>query len=136
MPANGRYNSGEKEKQVLFPIHGGIVDKIQPLLKYAKPFPRPGTLAEVFLIMRNNTDKRVEGWLAITPPYGWIIEPGRRLMIAIRPQGTILAEFFLSTPELPAQGPHLLQIRITAEDALLAEAAFDLRSGLLFLVDS
>ncbi|NMB39042.1 MAG: hypothetical protein GX994_05655 [Firmicutes bacterium] len=136
MAASGKNNFGMKEKQVLSPIDGGKVDKIQPLLKYAKPFPRPGALAEVFLILKNNTGKRVEGWLTITPPCGWVIEPGRRLMIAIRPQGRILAEFFLSTPEQPAQGPHLLQIRITAKkEALLAEAAFDIRPGLLFLVD-
>ena len=54
-------------------------------------------------------------------------------MNAIRPQGTIAAEFHLSIPALP--GPHLLQIKVAAEDDLLAEAAFDLSDGLLFLVE-
>lgn len=56
-------------------------------------------------------------------------------MIAIRPHGTIAAEFYLSIPPKPAQGSHLLQIEVTADDELFARAAFDLRDGLLFLVD-
>lgn len=31
--------------------------------------------------------------------------------------------------------PHLLRIKVMAEDGLLREAAFDLGDGLLFLVD-
>jgi hypothetical protein len=127
--------SAEKEKHVLSPVEGGIVDKIQPLLKYAKPFPPPGSFAEVFLLLKNNTDRRVKGWLTITPPCGWVIEPGKQLMISIRQQGTILAEFYLSIPELPTPGPHFLRIKVTEEENLLAEAAFDLRAGLLFIVD-
>lgn len=82
---------------------------------------------------RVNTDRRVEDWLTIKPPEEWTIVPGTRLMNAIRPQGTIAAEFHLSIPALP--GPHLLQIKVAAEDDLLAEAAFDLSDGLLFLVE-
>ena len=133
---NQRYRSSGKEKHVLSPVEGGMVDKIQPILQYAKPLPHPGSLADFLLLLRNKTGQRVEGWLTITPPTGWIIEPGKRLMIAIRPQGTIVAEFYLSIPAVPAPGPHLLRIKVTAEEGLLAEAAFDLRDGLLFLVDS
>lgn len=84
---------------------------------------------------KNNTDRRIEGWLTITAASGWILEPGKLLMIAIRPHGTIAAEFYLSIPAKPAPGPHLLQVEVTADDELLARAAFDLRDGLLFLVD-
>ncbi len=124
----------EREKQNFIPLDGGMIDQIQPLLKYAKPFPGPGNLGEVFLFLTNNTDKRIEGWLTITPPSGWLIKPGRRLMIAIRSQGTIMAEFFLSRPEAPVSGPHLLQIQITKEKEIIASADFDLRPGLLFLM--
>lgn len=133
--AHRRHRSARKEKHVLSPVDGGIVDKIQPLLKYAKPLPRPGCFAEVFLFLKNNTDRRVEGWLTIVPPRGWMIEPGNELMIAIRPQGTILAEFYLSIPEQPVPGPHFLRIKVTTEEDLLAKAVFDLRAGLLFVVD-
>ena len=133
--ANRRRQSADKEKQVLAPLEGGIVHRIQPVLQYAKPLPPPGSFAEFFLILKNITDHRMEGWLTITPPDDWVIVPGRRLMIAIRPQGTILAEFYLSIPALPAPGPHFLRIKVTAEEDLLAEAVFDLRDGLLFLVD-
>lgn len=135
MTVNQRPHSGGKDKHLLSPVEGGIVDKIQPLLRYAKPLPPPGSLAEVFLILKNNTDRRVEGWLTITPPRGWMIAPGKRLMIAIREQGTIVAEFYLSIPASPALGSHFLRIKVTTEETLLAEAAFDLRVGLLFLVD-
>ena len=99
-----------------------------------RPFPPPGSYAEVFLLLKNLTDQRIEGWLTLTPPAGWNIEPGTLLMIAIRPRGTISAEFYLSVPDAPAAGPHLLQIEVTADDQLIAAAAFDLRDGLLFLV--
>lgn len=69
------------------------------------------------------------------PPYDWTIAPGNQLMIAIRPQKMILAEFYLSVPEMPAPGPHFLHIKITSEEGMIAEAAFDLRPGLLFIVD-
>jgi hypothetical protein len=134
MTANSR--STRNEKHVLSPVEGGIVDKIQPFLQYTKPFPRPGSLAEILLLLKNNTDQWVEGWLTITPPQDWMILPGNQLMIAIRPQGKTVAEFYLSTPVLPAPGPHI-RIEVTEEEGdLLAEAAFDLRAGLLFLLDS
>ena len=135
MTANRRRRSNDKEKHVLAPIEGAIVDKIQPLLQYVKPIPPPGSFAEVFLILKNNTDRRLEGWLTIEPPKERTIVPGTRLMIAIRPQGPIAAEFYLSIPALPGPGPHLLQIKVTAEGDLVAKAAFDLRDGLLFLVE-
>ncbi len=135
MMTNRRHRSAGEEKHVLSPIEGGLVDKIQPLLQYTKPLPGPGSFAEVFLILKNKTDQRVEGWLTIIPPRGWMIEPGQRLMIAIRPQGTIVAEFYLSIPTLPAPGPHFLQVKVTVENDLIAKAAFDLRPGLLHLVE-
>ena len=46
-----------------------------------------------------------------------------------------MAEFYLSTPDRPGPGPHLLQITVTEGTDLLAEAAFDLRAGLLFPVN-
>ncbi len=135
MPHHRQHHSVRKGKYVMSPIEGGMVDKIQPLLKYEKPFSRPGTFSEVVLILQNNTDQRLEAWLTITPPDGWFIEPGKRLMIAIRPQKLILAEFYLSIPTRPAPGPHILRIKVTSEENLIAEAAFDLRPGLLFIVD-
>jgi hypothetical protein len=135
MVARRKRRSIAKDKHLLSPLEGGVVDKIQPLLRYSRPLPPPGAYAEVFLLLKNNTDRRIEGWLTITAPSGWILEPGKLLMIAIRPHGTIAAEFYLSIPPKPAQGSHLLQIEVTADDELLARAAFDLRDGLLFLVD-
>jgi hypothetical protein len=135
MRTHRRRRSDWKEKHVLSPIEGGIVDKIQPLLQYTRPFPRPGSFGEVFLLLRNNTDRQVEGWLTITPPPDWVIEPGRQLIVAIRPQGVIVAEFYLSVPFLPSAGPHFLRIKVTEGQDLLAEAAFDLREGLLFAID-
>lgn len=123
-------------KQILSPVDGGKTEKIQPLLQHPKPFARPGSLSELLLLLKNKTGRRVEGWLTITPPRRWTIEPGKRLMIAIRPEGTILAEFYLSTPLLPGSGPHLLQITVVEGNDLLAEAAFDLRAGLLFPVNN
>jgi len=134
MAASRKRRSAAREKRLLSPIEGGIVDKIQPMLQYSRPLPPPGTFAEVFLLLKNNTHRRIEGWLTITAPSGWTIEPGKLLMIAIRPHGTISAEFYLSIPEMPAPGPHLLKIEVTSENELLAEAAFDLREGLLFLI--
>src|SRR5690554_8167600 len=99
-------------RTTLSPVDGGKTGKIQPVLQYQKPFSRPGSLTELFLLLKNNTSRRVEGWLTITPPPRWGIEPGKRLMIAIRPGGTIMAEFYLATPDLPGPGPHLLQIKI------------------------
>lgn len=122
-------------RTILSPVEGGKTDKIRPFLQYQRPFSRPGSLTELFLLLKNNTSRRVEGWLTITPPPHWGIEPGKRLMIAIRPEGTIMAEFYLSTPDLPGPGPHLLQITVTEGNHLLAEAAFDLRAGLLFPVN-
>ena len=133
--ANRRGRFADKEKQVLSPEEGGVVDRIQPLLQYTKPLPPPGSFAEFFLLLKNTTDHRVEGWLTITPPDEWTIVPGERLMMAVRPKGTIVAEFYLSIPALPASGPHFLRIKVTADEGLIAEAAFDLRDGLLFLVD-
>lgn len=132
---NHRYRSTRKEKHVISPIEGGIVDKIQPFLKYERPFSRPGSFTEVLLILQNNTEQRLEGWLDITPPRSWIIKPGKRLMIAIRPQKMLLAEFYLSIPTLPDPDSHLLGIKVTSEEDLLAEAVFDLRPGLLFIID-
>ncbi|MGB4164781.1 MAG: hypothetical protein WBK72_10095 [Bacillota bacterium] len=134
MAPHRKRRSDGKEKHLLAPIEGGLVDKIQPLLQYIRPFPPPGSYAEVFLLLKNLTDQRIEGWLTLTPPAGWNIEPGTLLMIAIRPRGTISAEFYLSVPDAPAAGPHLLQIEVTADDQFIAAAAFDLRDGLLFLV--
>lgn len=122
-------------RATLSPVDGGKTDIIQPVLQYQKPFSPPGSLTELILLLKNKTSRRVEGWLTITPPPRWGIEPGKRLMIAIRPEGTIMAEFYLSTPALPGQGPHLLQIKVTEGNDLLAEAAFDLRAGLLFPVN-
>ena len=122
-------------RTTLSPVDGGKTGKIQPVLQYQKPFSPPGSLTEFFLLLKNNTSRRVEGWLTITPPPHWGIAPGKRLMIAIRPGGTIMAEFYLATPDLPGPGPHLLQITVTEGNDLLAEAAFDLRAGLLFPVN-
>lgn len=134
MSSRKRRSAG-REKNVLSPVEGGMVDKIQPLLQYTRPLPPPGSYAEMLLLLKNITDHRVEGWLTIAPPSGWIIAPGKLLMIAIRSQGTTSAEFYLSIPVTPVPGPHLLRIEVTAEDELFAEAAFDLRDGLLYLVD-
>lgn len=133
--ANENHRSNKIRKRVISPMEGGLVHNVQPLLKYEKPFSGPGSFNEVILFLQNNTDQRLEGWLEITQPDGWTIEPGKRLIIAIRPQKMISAEFYLSIPERPAPGPHLLQIKVTSEAGLLAEAAFDLRPGLLFIVD-
>ncbi len=127
-------NSAGKAKRILNPLRGGRGGKINLLLQCAKTLERPGLFNEFFLLLKNNTDQRVEGWLTLTPPRNWVIEPGRRLMIAIRPQGTIVAEFYLSLPDLPGPGPHLLHTQITSGDLLLAEAEFDLQAGILFPV--
>lgn len=131
-----KHRSTKKGKHVMPPIEGGVVDKISPLLKYDKPFSPPGFFNEIVLILQNNTDQRLEGWLNITPPPDWTISPGDQLIIAIRPQKLILAEFYLSVPEKPVSGPHFLHIKIASEEGMLSEATFDLRPGLLFVVDS
>ena len=120
---------------MLSPIEGGIVDKIPAPSAIHQALSTPGFFREVFLLLRNNTDRQVEGWLTITPPPDWVIEPGRQLIVAIRPQGVIVAEFYLSVPFLPSAGPHFLRIKVTEGQDLLAEAAFDLREGLLFAID-
>ena len=131
-----RRRLSETGRVTLSPVDGGKTDKIHPVLQYQKPLSPLGSLSELFLLLKNKTGRRVEGWLTITPPPRWGIEPGKRLMIAIRPEGTIMAEFYLSTPALPGPGPHLLQITVTEGNDLLAEAAFDLRAGLLFPVNN
>ena len=125
----------EKETQVLSPIAGGITDKIIPYLKYVKPFPPPDSFAQVFLFLENNTDNRIEGWLNIMPPKGWVIEPGKKLMISVRQHGIIQVEFYLSIPKRPESGPHFLKIQVIEEGILLAKATFDLGAGLLFVVN-
>ena len=45
------------------------------------------------------------------------------------------SKFYLSVPFLPSAGPHFLRIKVTEGQDLLAEAAFDLREGLLFAID-
>lgn len=127
-------NSAGKTKRILSPVRGGKSEKINLLLQSAKTLQRPGFLNEFFLLLKNNTDRRVEGWLTLTPPCNWVIEPGTRLMIAVRPQGTIIAEFYLSLPDPPGPGPHLLHTEITSGDNLLAEAEFDLQAAILFSV--
>ncbi len=125
----------KKEEHILAPLAGGLVDKVEPLLQYAKPLPPPGSLAEILLLLKSNTDRRLEGLLGITPPPGWRIVPGRRLLVAIRAGGTIAAEFYLSLPPKPSLGSQLLRVKLQEKEAVLMEASFDLRQGLLFLVD-
>ncbi|NLJ80686.1 MAG: hypothetical protein GX335_06660 [Firmicutes bacterium] len=123
-------NSEGKEMRVLFPEDNGIVKKISPLLQSLGPFSSGDSPAEFALILKNNTKQRIEGWLTITPPSGWQIAPGRRLMIAIRALGTISAEFYLLTPARLDPGPNLLRIEIGDKKELLARADFDLKRPL------
>ena len=124
-----------ERREMLKPVSGGTIDKIMPYLKYVSPFPPPDSFAQVLLFLENNTDRRVEGWLTIEPPFGWTIEPGKKLMISVRQQGIIEAEFYLSTPKQPVPGPHYLEIEVMEKEAVLAKAAFDLRAGLLSIVN-
>lgn len=133
---NQKCDSIKRRKHIISPLKGGKIDKISPLLKYERPFSPPDSFNEIILILQNYTDQRIEGRLDITSPHGWTIAPGNQLMIAIRPKKMILAEFYLSIPERPAPGSHILRVKITSEKGLLAEAAFDLRPGLLFIVDN
>lgn len=121
-PQNG---SQSQKRGLLPPIQGGVIQKIRPLLRYRRPFSPWDSPEEVFLVLKNNTERRVEGWLTITPPPGWNIVPGKQLMIAIRAQGTISAEFYLSVSARPVLGPHLLGIKVVEEGMLLARAFFD-----------
>ena len=119
-------NSAEKERGVLFPLETSAVETIEPLLKYPRPLPPPGSPAEIFLILKSNAERRIEGWLGLTPPRGWKIAPGRQLMIAIRALGTISAEFYLFLPPQLLSSPQLLRIKIHEKKNLLMESSFDL----------
>lgn len=131
---SAKHNPAGNEKRLQNPLKGGKFKQFNLLLQYPKTFQRPGSPNEVFLLLKNNTHRRVEGWLTLTPPRNWVIEPGTRLMIGARPEGTIVAEFYLSLPDLPGPGPHLLHTEVTSGDHLLAEAEFDLQAGILFSV--
>ena len=126
----------ESKRHIVKPLEGGIVDRISPLLKCEKPFLGPDSFNELNLILQNNTDERFEGLLEITPPYGWTLEPGNSLMIAIRPQKFVLAEFYLSVPTGPLETSHFLETQITSKGDVVSRAIFDLGSALLYVVDS
>ena len=122
------------DKHILAPLPGGIKDKVRLRLRYTKPFPPPDSFGEVQLILTNKTDSRIQGYSTIQPPADWTIMPGERLMVAVRPRGTVAAEFYLSIPMLPGSDPQILTIRLTEKAGLTALAYFDLRDGLLFLL--
>lgn len=124
-----------KKKQVISPIEGGVVDKISPLLKYEQPFLGPDSFNELMLILENKTDQRIEGLLEITPPPGWTIEPGNQLIMEVRAEKFVTAEFYLAVPEAPTEDEHLLEIQVLVDNNMIAKASFDLGSGLLFVVE-
>ena len=126
----------ESKRHIIKPMEGGIVDKISPLLKCEKPFLGPDSFNELNLILQNNTDERFEGLLEITPPYGWILEPGNSLIIAIRPQKFVMAEFYLSVPTESLETSHLLEMQITLKGDMVSRAIFDLGPALLYVVNS
>ncbi|MGE5613295.1 MAG: protein-L-isoaspartate(D-aspartate) O-methyltransferase [Bacillota bacterium] len=51
------------------------------------------------LHITNNTDRRVDGRLVLTAPSGWKISPGSDILMAVKPDGTICAEFETHTEE-------------------------------------
>ena len=98
-----RRRLSETGRVTLSPVDGGKTDKIHPVLQYQKPLSPPGSLSELFLLLKNKTGRRVEGWLTITPPPRWGIEPGKRLN-ASGWKGR-MAEVLPSTPAPPARAP-------------------------------
>lgn len=131
-----KQGSVKRGTYIASPIEGEGIDKVSPLLKYEKPFLGPDSFNEITLILQNNTEQRLEGWLKIVPPSDWTIEPGDTLMIAIRSQKFTTAEFYLSVPEVPTTDSHLLKIEVISDEGVVSAATFDIGSGLLYVVDN
>jgi protein-L-isoaspartate(D-aspartate) O-methyltransferase len=77
------------------------------------------------LHITNNTDRRVDGRLVLAASGGWEISPGSDILLAIKPDGTICAEFETCT-EKGYEDSFILNARFETTGGVQPDVSFDI----------